>query len=166
MDQNVNKRISTAIRVFRFILISAVLCSIMAISYSMLGGKFAEILGKLENSNNTMENMIWLYKHAVNILPCILVVILQTLAYLPDKNRKLACKERQWQMLILFLFVYVFVLRYALNGQELSALGDNALWFATQLIPIIILSLYYSQRQKAVDEPAEIHPDEITEEST
>lgn len=165
MDQDVKNKISTTARVLRFILVSAILCACMSVSYSLYGGKFSEILLKLENANSTMENMIWLYKHAVNIFPCILVVILQVLAYIPDKDRKLACKERKWQMLILFLFVYVVLLRSAMNGQGFSVLGDSALWFGTQLIPIIILSLYYSQRQHTVDEPHEVHPDEIVSES-
>ena len=161
MDQDVKKGIAVVIRILRFILVSALLCVIMSVSYSMYGGKLADILAKLESSNNTMDNMIWLYKHAVNILPCILVVILQALAYIPDKNKCLACRERKWQVFILFLYTYIFVFRNTLNGQELSDLGDSALWFATQLIPLIILALYYSQRQSTVNEPKEAHPDDI-----
>ena len=163
MDQDVKKGIAVFVRIIRFILVSALLCGIMAMSYSMYGGRFAEILGKLESANNSMDNVIWLYKHIVNILPCIFVVILQAVAYIPDKNKSIACKERKWQIFILFLFTYIFILRYALNGQKMSVLGDSALWFATQLIPIIILALYYSQRQNTANEPKETHPDEVSE---
>ena len=163
MDKEV-KNIGIAVRIARFILVSALLCVWMSVAYSLYGGKLAEILVKMENANNDMDNMIWLYKHIVNIIPFIVVAILQAVAYIPDRDKRIACKERKWQMLIVFLSIYLVLLRGVMNGQGLPALGDNALWFGTQIIPIIILTMYYSVRQGALDEPEEIHPDEMVKE--
>ncbi len=75
MDKEIKKSTYIAIHIIRFALLSCVLCFIMAKCYELYGGKLAEILGKMENSSNDMKNMIWLYKHAVNILPCVQVLL-------------------------------------------------------------------------------------------
>ena len=159
MDKEMKKSTYVTIHIFRFAIVTLLLCIVMARSYLLYADKLSEILSKLEASSNDMKNMIWLYKHAIRIFPCIFIVLVQWIAYIPDKNKSLACRERKWQILIVSLYTFFSLFPSIRGDRALDQVSQSALWFATQLIPLIILSLYYSQRQHTVNEPTEVHPD-------
>lgn len=142
--------------VWRFILVSVILCLLMAMSHSFYIGKFGDIIVKLENADDDMETVIWLIKHIGNFFPCILTALVQYIFYPYDRNTVRAQKERKFEILVLAVFFFFVLLPYAMNdGQgnmSLSNISDTSLWFATQSVPMLILFMYYSQRQKALTE--------------
>ena len=139
----------------RFLIVAVVLCIVMAMSLSMYGDKFAGFIKKLEDSDNNMDNVIWIAEHLGNILPTVAIVIVQGIVYSFEKNKARANKEQKWQTLILLLFVYIVLLPYQTSGLGLASLGDSSLWFATQFIPLTLLIFYHSQRQSVLRIEAE-----------
>ena len=53
-------------------------------------------------------------------------------------------------MFTLIVFVYACLLPYTVNGAGLAAIESSSLWFCTQIIPLAILMLYYSQRLSVI----------------
>ena len=167
MDTKVHDIIKPKINIVRFAFLSAILCIIMVLSLSFYGDEFALIIKKLEGSDNDMENVIWIAKHIGNLLPTIAIVIIQGIAYSFVKDKAVSNKERKWQMFTLIVFVYACLLPYTVNGAGLAAIESSSLWFCTQIIPLVILMLYYSQRLSVIcageDKSDSQNENEITE---
>ena len=151
MDSNIQSITKPKINILRFCLISVALCVVMGLSLSFYGDDFAKILSKLNSSSNDMDNMIWVVKHIGNLLPSIAIVTVQSIVYSFVKDKTVASKERKWQALILIVFVYAILLPYTVNGRGLASIESSSLWFATQIIPLIIFMVYHSQRQSALE---------------
>lgn len=143
-------------RVLRVLLMSVIICIAMGMSYSFFCKGFVEIINKIEQSPNDMDNNIWAVKHLGNIFPCIIISLIQLFVYSFEQNKIMAAREGIFETLVLCIFTYGFMLPYVMYDSQLgnmasfASLGDSGLWFATQLIPLIALLLYYSQRKKTL----------------
>lgn len=143
-------------RIVRALLMSILVCTVMGMSYSFFCNGFAEIINRIEQSTNDMENNLWVVRHLENIFPCVIISILQLFVYSYEKNKIMAAREGIFETLVLCIFTYGCMLPYTMYDTRLgemasfASLGDSGLWFATQLIPLIALLLYYSQRKKTL----------------
>ena len=154
MDSNINR---PKINIPRFAFVSVMLCIVMFISFSFYGDGFADIMQKIDDSKNDMTNMTWVAKHLGNLVPGIAIIISQAIIYAFVSDKASAHKEQKWQALILLVFVYAVILPYAINNTEegvISSIESSSLWFCTQLIPLIIIMTYHSQRSNVLYEEA------------
>ena len=154
MDSNINR---PKINIVRFAFISLLLCVVMVASFSFYGDGFASIMQKIDESKNDMTNMTWVAKHLGNLVPGIAIIIFQAVAYYFVDDKASAHKEQKWQALILLVLVYAVILPYAINSTEggvISSIESSSLWFGTQLIPLIIIMAYHSQRSHVLYEEA------------
>lgn len=146
MDSNIKR---PKINLLRFAFISVVLCVVMVVSFSFYGDGFAGIMQKINESSNDMTNMKWVANHLGNLVPGIAIIIFQAVAYCFVEDKASAHKEQKWQALILLVLVYAVLLPYAIGQTEagvISSIESSSLWFCTQLIPLIIIMTYHSQR--------------------
>ena len=154
MDSNINR---PKINVIRFAVISILLCVVMVASFSFYGDGFASIMQKIDESSNDMTNMTWVAKHLGNLVPGIAIIISQAIVYAFVSDKASAHKEQKWQALILLVLVYAILLPYAIKNTEagvISSIESSSLWFCTQLIPLIIIMTYHSQRSNVLYEEA------------
>lgn len=163
MDSNTKNIAQPKFNILRFFLVSALLCAVMAASLSFYSDDFAAVIKKLDNSSNDMDNMIWVVKHIGNLLPAIAIFSIQGIVYSFAKSKLVASRERKWQALILIIFVYAVLLPYTVNGRGLASIESSSLWFATQIIPLIILMMYNSQRQSVLASGEDTEADEAAD---
>lgn len=149
MDSGIQNVKKSKFNILRFAIILVLLCAVMVASFWFYGEDFANILQKLDDSNNDMTNMTWVAKHLGNLLPGILIVIFQAIVYSFVNDKVAAHKEQKWQALGLLALVYGVILPYAVKSTEtggISSIESSSLWFCTQLIPLIIIMVYHAER--------------------
>ena len=164
MDSGIQNVKKSKFNILRFAIISVLLGAVMVASFWFYGEDFAAVLKRLDESNNDMTNMTWVVKHLGNLLPGIAIVIFQAIVYSFVDNKVVAHKEQKWQALLLLILVYGGILPYAIKQTEagvISSIESSSLWFCTQLIPLIILMVYHSQRGNILaEEPLEEEAEE------
>ena len=167
MDSGIQNVKKSKFNILRFAIISVLLGAVMVASFWFYGEDFAAVLKRLDESNNDMTNMTWVVKHLGNLLPGIAIVIFQAIVYSFVDNKVVAHKEQKWQALLLLILVYGGILPYAIKQTEagvISSIESSSLWFCTQLIPLIILMVYHSQRGNILaEEPLEKESEESEE---
>ena len=169
MDSGIQNVKKSKFNILRFAIISVLLGAVMVASFWFYGDEFAAVLKRLDDSNNDMTNMTWVVKHLGNLLPGIAIVIFQAIAYSFVDNKVVAHKEQKWQALLLLILVYGGILPYAIKQTEagvISSIESSSLWFCTQLIPLIILMVYHSQRGNILAEAGENKETEEAEKET
>ena len=155
------------IRLARIFAFSIVMCAVSVGLFYLYATEVPEILVKLEEKGN-MKNTIEAVKHLVPMLNIAGLIIALTLIYKFVKAKDSDVQgEKGCIMLIVALFTYLIIWPYVIKvsegcfdplpeGEEnvMSMLENTASWFATQILPFLIVTMYHFVRAGKKQEEA------------
>ncbi len=156
---NENKKIKVS--VLRLLAFSLVLCLVTVAVFAVSEVIFERLSRKVDATSDDTKNTRWLMEHAENLMLLPIIAAVSGLFYrknADDRINALYHREKKYQLLILLAFLYLVFLPYYISQNiagdmtVFEALGDKALWFATQFIPILALIMYQSDRQNKCTE--------------
>ncbi|MBE6547877.1 MAG: hypothetical protein E7667_03230 [Ruminococcaceae bacterium] len=163
MDSN-----KTKTDVLRLIACCIILCLLMITMFICFAGGMEKIGEKLEDIDkyrqNDMKNTVWFIRHAMMILPVILLVAISALLYSTQKDdlSYIKHKEQLIEMLVVFIFTFAVILPFvviytqkhppmidsATGEKTLTLFARTAEWFVWQFIIFIVPLMYHRIRMQ------------------
>lgn len=146
----------------RLLVCSVLMSLIMIIMLYLYCTQVQSIISELDAASKPMDNMIWVVENLARLFPMIAVAIFQLVVYSGDGNiRGLYHREQRIECIIAMLFTFLIMLPFVYIKNRANEAVDNEgtvgtavfeqtyMWFATQLIPFVILIMYHGVRYKA-----------------
>ena len=152
---NTENRIKVS--VLRILAFTLVLCVVAVAAFAFSEMLVERLLRGIDASKDANKNAIWVLGHMENLLFFPIVAFFGALLYRnveDNETRAIFHKEKKIGFILLFIFVYFAFLPYyvtqnmAGDMSVFDAIGDKVLWFSTQVIPLLALIMYHSDREK------------------
>ncbi len=144
------------INILRLVAFSCLMCVASVAVFSMSDILFERLTRAVGESSDKTKNALWLISQLENLTLMPILAALGALLYRGGKSYKQDAanhREKKIQLVILLMFLYFVFLPYYIsqnmagNVNAFQALGDKTIWFATQLIMILVLIMYHSDRE-------------------
>lgn len=150
-----NKKIKVS--VLRLLAFSLVLCVLSVAVFALSDALIEKLSRDVGPTSDNTKNTLWVLGQAENLLLFPVLALACLLYGNRDDAALRAChhKEKKIAFALLLIFMYLVFFPYYVSHNmagdmtAFDAVGDKAVWFVTQIIPISALIMYHADREKA-----------------